>query len=251
MRKFLSFLLAFMLMVPCCGVIAQEVIETPVALCYNEDAYSIDYEFLVSDNANITNVRLELSGCFYDWNYVKTDARLYISLASANPIPKSIAVATIISDDAITVSPLSIRVNGIISNNAKCNHTETKTDALAPSVEKPGMSEGLKCTDCELVIKESEEIPATGPVVTAVSDENGNLTVCGALSDSAEANGITYLAIYDKSERMITVCDITKLNQSDFTTTVQNVNNAYKIKILRWSASGLTPLYNAVDVYIE
>lgn len=130
-------------------------------------------------------------------------------------------------------------------------HTEIITPGIAPGYDTPGYSDGVYCDVCGDVIKEPEEIKPLGTVISAVLDSDGNLKVYGALSDSTSTDGTTYVAVYDKNERMIMIKDITSLNQSDFEIELEGCHNARSIKIMRWDMDSLKPFQDSYRVDVD
>ena len=189
--------------------------------------------------------------CFYDWNYDKNEARLYISLASGNVIAKAKSIATIVTDkEKIFLEPVSVVVNGNIKENVSAYHLAIPMDALTPGFDTPGHIGGEKCANCGIVLIEPSPVSPTGPKVKAVLEESGTLTVSGGLSDTPAAEGTTFLAVYDKDNQMLTLANITALDQSDFRISIENMKDAHTVKVLRWKIVSLMPLHNAVEVSV-
>lgn len=115
MKRILALFLTALLLLLCCSVYADSEFESSFKLHYDGEAYSVDYIFDVSQGVDILSVTLNVENCFYDWNYVEADAKLYISIASANSIPNSKVLVTVITDSEVTLTPVSIIVNGSIS----------------------------------------------------------------------------------------------------------------------------------------
>jgi len=88
------------------------------------------------------------------------------------------------------------------------------------------------------------------PIINA-SLYNGTLAVSGALSEETEAEGATYLSVYDNNKRLLTVEDITALNQSDFSVFIEDMEDSCTVKLFRWEIARLRPLHNAVEVNVE
>ena len=108
-----------------------------------------------------------------------------------------------------------------------------------------------KCEKCDLILVEQEVIPALGPNMDTVLDEDGVLTVTGELSDNPVAEGTTYIAVYAENGQMIYLEDITELDQSDFRVEIENVTDAYTVKVMRFAYSSYSPLTKAVEVDVK
>lgn len=250
MKKFLTILLVVLMALPCTAY-ADETYPTSISLCYSGDAYAVDYVFNVPEGTNISSVTISDANCFYDWNYDKNEARLYISLASGNVIVKTKSIVTIVTDnEKIFLEPVSIVVNGNIKENVSAYHTAIPMDALAPGFDTPGHIGGEKCANCGITLIEPTPVSPTGPKVKAVLDEIGTLTVSGGLSDNPTAEGTTFLAVYNKDNRMLTLANITDQDQSDFSISIENMKDAHTVKVLRWETATLRPLHNAVEVNV-
>ena len=245
MKRLLAIFMAFCMMAPSVCY-ADETYETPISLCYDGDAYSVDYVFEVTGDASVTEVTLNDNDCYFDWNYIASEARLYISLASGNVIEKAETIATIVSDAEIELIPVKMVVNGKIKDGVFAYHEIIEMEGLDPTIDTPGYTSSEKCTRCDLMIVESEPIPALGPSVKAILDEDGILSVRGALSDCSEAEWITYVAVYDDNSRMISLEDATEEDQTDFSIQIEDAEDAVMVKVFRIEAEGYAPLTEAV-----
>lgn len=156
MKKIIAIVIATIMLIGSCFVYAAEGHSTDITFCSNAEVYSVDYQYFVSEETDILSVKVNTDNCIYDWNYIKSEARLYISLASANPIPSSKALLTITTKDDVYLEPISVIVNGKTSANSE--HTEEEIPAVEPTVEKPGSTAGIKCSLCGFIIKEPIEI---------------------------------------------------------------------------------------------
>ena len=235
-----------------CTAYADETYSTSIALCYSGDAYAVDYVFNVPEGANILSVSITASSCFYDWNFVQDEARLYLSLASASPIVKAKSIATIVTDkEKSFLEPVSVVVNGNIKESVSAYHTAIPMDALNPGYDTPGHIGGEKCATCGITLIEPTPVSPTGPKVKAILEESGTLTVSGGLSDTTTAEGTTFLAVYNKDNRMLTLANITAQDQSDFSISIENMKDAHTVKVLRWAMPSLMPLHNAVERIVE
>ena len=87
------------------------------------------------------------------------------------------------------------------------------------------------------------------PNINAVFDD-GTLRVSGAVTEKSETEGTTFLAVYNKDNRMLTLANITALDQSDFSISIENMKDAHTVKVLRWAMPSLSPLHNAVAVNV-
>lgn len=234
-----------------CTAYAEETFKTSIALCYDGDAYAVDYVFDVPEGTNISSVTISDVNCFYDWNFDKDEARLYISLASGNVIVKAKSIVTIVTDnEKIFLEPVSVVVNGNVKENVSAYHTVLPMESMPPTFDTPGCTGGEKCATCGITLTEPTPVSPTGPKVKAILEESGTLTVSGGLSDTTTAEGTTFLAVYNKDKQMLTLANITAQDQSDFSISIENMKDAYTVKVLRWSMPSLRPLHNAVEVNV-
>ena len=242
-----------MLMFPSIVVSAEAGYAYGVSLCYDGDAYSVDYVFNIQKNVEILSVSVSDTNCFYDWNYVESEARLYISIASANVIPKRGSIATIVTTNKEKWFPevVSVIVNGNITENVSAYHATVSMEWMSPGYDTPGQIGGEKCPVCDVVLIEPEVVPPTGPKVKADLDERGLLTVSGGLSDNKVAENLTFVAVYDELAKMLKFINITELDQSDFSIIIDGMGDANYIKILRWEALKIRPVYEAVEVTVK
>lgn len=232
----------------CLGVYAEAGVETPVNICCIGDLYSVDYEFEVS--GTIKNVRCDISGGSLEYNYDKQKNTLNISFAASTAV-KGGRVATIISDEAITLTPKSVRLNGWKTETACIYHAETAMDKKDPTCDSAGSHGGVKCTRCGYVISEPTISPATGPQITAKLSAGGTLTVSGAVSDSETTENCVMLGIYEDS-KLLDCVDISNKPQNKLNIEIENMQGADMVKIFRWSSlSSMTPLYGAVEVEVK
>ena len=250
MKKFLTILIAILLLFSSIAVYADADYTYDVSLCYSGDAFSVDYVFGVPDGVEILSVLISDTNCFYDWNYVKSEARLYLSLASGNVIPKAKTIATVKTSVDAELSLISMKVNGKTTTNG-FEHIPQDMEYVAPGYDTPGLSGGKTCSNCGIVLKEPETVPPTGPIVSAVLDRSNTLTVSGGISDNKAAEGTTYLAVYNKDNRMLALKNITELDQSNFDVPIENMKDAHTVKILRWEMLSLRPLHNAVELSVK
>ena len=250
MKKFITILIAILLLLFSMTVSAETDYAYNVSLCYDGDAYSVDYVFSVPDGVEVLSVSVSDANCFYDWNYVKSEARLYLSLASGNVIPKYKMIATVKTSIDAEPSLISMKVNGKTATNA-FEHTPEDMEYVAPGFDTPGELGGKTCSNCGIVLEEPDVVEPTGPIVSAVLDSNKILMVSGGVSDKKMADGTTYLAVYDKHNRLLDLKVITELDQSNFNVPIENMKDAYTVKVLRWEMLSLRPLHNAVEVSVK
>ena len=250
MKKLTSILIAILLLLSSIAVYADADYTYDISLCYSGDAFSVDYVFSVPDGVEILSVSVSDANCFYDWNYVKSEARLYLSLASGNVIPKAKTIATVKTNVDSELSLISMKVNGKTAANAY-EHTPQDMEYVAPGFDTPGLSGGKTCSNCGIVLKEPDAVEPTGPIVSAVLDSNKTLTVSGGVSDNKVAEGTTYLAVYNKDNRLLELKIITELDQSNFNVPIENMKDAHTVKIFRWEILTLRPLHNAVEVSVK
>lgn len=256
MKKFLAFLLIATIMMQYTvfskDIIYSEIHKSGVSLCYKGDVYSADYVYSVPNGTSIISVSLDVPDCIYDWNYVEDEAKLYLSLASANPIPKSDIIATIeLKSNSMFFIPDLVTINGnIIKSGMDVFHKSVPMEWVSPGIDTPGQCFGEMCPECGIVVIEPEVIPPKGAKVNASITADGTLTVSGALSDNTVAEGTTSLAVYNKDKRMLTLANITDQDQSDFSISIENMKDAHTVKVLRWAMPSLRPLHNAVEVNV-
>ena len=246
MKRLLAVLLVLTLLVPSVCY-AEDHFETDISLCYDGDAYSVDYVFEVTGDGTITDVILSDEDCYFEWNHIDSEAKLYLSIASGNVIPRANTMATIVSDAEIELNPVKMVVNGKIKEGVYAYHEPMEMEGLPPTIDVPGYTSSKKCKRCDLMIVEAEEIPASGPNVQAVLDDDGILSVTGALSDHSVAEGITFVAVYDDNGKMIFIEDATELDQNDFSMQMENAEDADTVKIFRFTMPALAPLHKAAE----
>lgn len=232
---------------PSLGVYAGARVETPVSICCIGDLYSVDYEFEAW--GDIEDVTCSVPDALFSWNYIKNDARLYISFAAASPVKVGIA-ATVISNGEIFLNPVSVRLNGYLTETKCISHAETAMPEVAPTHDADGSRGGVICARCGYVISEPTVLPATGPQISATLSTGGTLTVSGAMSDCETAENCVLLSVY-KDMRLLECMDITAKKQNELNFEIENMQGADKIKIFRWnSLSGMTPMYEATEVEV-
>lgn len=241
------------MLIPFETVFSDNSFETPVSLCSREDIYSVDYEFQVGGNANIISVDVSDKNCIFDWNFIKSEARLYVSLASAMPIEKCKTLINITSDGEISLSSVSLKTDGKDASPAHLHHgAETDMPQIDPTCDSPGFKGGKLCSVCGAVLKEHDiTIPPTGPVVSAALSEDNTLTIGGALSDNETAEGCVLVGIYTNN-RVIKLCDISKQGQNNINLKIQNMAGADMVKIFRWdSMLNLKPISDAFEIEVS
>ena len=138
-------------------------------------------------------------------------------------------------------------MNGKTKKDAYAYHEIVVTEGLAPTIDCPGYTSSEECERCELVVLESEVIPALGPSVDAALDKDGILTVTGTLSDDSDSKGITFVAVYDDSNKMIFLKDATEVDHTDFCMQIESAEAADTVKVFRFEMLNLVPLYKAVE----
>jgi len=110
---------------------------------------------------------------------------------------------------------------------------------------------GIHCDVCGTVIKAPEPTEPTGPIVSAILAEDGSLTVSGGLSDNPVATNTSFVVVYDIDGKMLCVKNAEKLDQSDFSITIENMSGAHTVKVLRWLMPAQKPVYDEVNVRVE
>ena len=250
MKRILTILLfAIMLSASLClGVYAEAGAETPISICCIGDLYSVDYEF--KTDGIVENVKFNIAGAACNWNYSKAESKLYISVASAVPIAKTAEIAAVISNDKITLTPVSVRLNGWITETGCIYHSESEMPEKKPTCDSDGSTGGTLCTRCGVTLTEPTVLPATGPIVKAELSDDNVLTINGTLSDSAEAYGAVLVVIYS-DKRLVKLCDISKQNQKSIKLEIDNMGDADTVKIFRWeSISNMKPIHDDIEVKV-
>lgn len=253
MKKFIAFLLLIAMLMPFETAFAENSFETNAALCCKEDVYSVDYEFRVGGNANILSVDVSDKNCIFDWNFVKSEAKLYISLASAMPIGKCKTLINIISGGEISLSPVSLKTNGKDASLTNLYHgAETDMPQADPTCDLPGHKGGKICSVCGAVLKEPDiTIPPTGPTVSAALSEDNALKIKGALSDKEKADGAVLVGVYGGG-KLIGIYDISAQNQNNINLNIENMGAADTVKFFRWdSLSNLKPTFRVHEVKLN
>ena len=159
MKKILSTILIISIVVGSCLVFAADVYSTELTICTDKDVYSVDLNCSVSAPTDILSVKINSDGCMFDWNYVETDARLYISLASASPIQLTKALVTISTSNDVKITTESVSINGNKKLSVNDTHTETVIPRQPSTEETVGYSEGSVCSVCGAVIESPRELP--------------------------------------------------------------------------------------------
>lgn len=250
MKRILTILLfAIMLSANLClGVYAEAEVKTPVSVCCIGDLYSVDYEF--KTDGSVENVKFNIAGAVCNWNYSKTESKLYISVASAVPIAKPSEIATVISNDKVTLTPVSVRLNGWITETGCIYHSESEMPEIKPTCDSDGSTGGTFCTRCGVTLTEPTVLPATGPIIKAVLSDDNVLTINGMISDSAEADGAVLVGIYS-DKRLVKLCDISKQNQKSINLEIADMGAADTVKIFRWeSVSNMKPIHDNIEVKV-
>lgn len=252
MKRLLASLLGLVILFQCNMVFAENSVETPIILCCENDVYSVDYVFSVTGDATITSVLVNDKNCMYDWNYVKSEAKLYISLASAQPLQKCKELIRVVYDSEIVLTPVSVKTNGMFAELSCLKHTEVDMPKVNPTYDKSGKEGGKICDVCKIVLKEHDtEIPALGPQITAKLSSDGVLSISGALTDNTSLDGEVILAIYSNGS-LVNFCDISSLNQNAINIDIENISNADTVKIFQWSdITSMIPLNGAVIAQVN
>ena len=251
MKKITSSILAFALMLTGITAFADTSFATPVILCCGSDVYAADYVFSVERTGNISSVNILDKNCISEWNFIESEARLYISLASATPLERLKTIAEVISDTQITLIPVSVTLNGKTADPSCLSHTEADMEIKEPTIDSPGASGGKVCSVCSAILKEPDTvIPPTGPKVSASLSVDNKLTVSGAISDNKAANCTVLLAVYG-SGKFMHIVNITDKDQNAINIDFENMKNADTVKIFRWeNLSNIKPIHNYIEVEV-
>ncbi len=159
MKRVLSAILALAIVIAIPVVFAEDVFGTELTLCTGEDVYSVDIVCSVSALTDIVDVKITVSDCISDWNYVEAEGRLYISLASASPIQLERTIATVTAADDVKIEAESVVINGDRRIAASEAHTEIDIPRQEEAETSPGYSAGTVCSVCGAVIEAPRELP--------------------------------------------------------------------------------------------
>ena len=224
-----------------------------VSACYVGGLYSVDYVFDVPVEGEVLSVMSNYTNCIYNWDFNKSESKLYISLESKEHIPKLDALLTVkIVAKLPYLALLSVKINGENKGISSVYHITTPiTDYVAPTFDTPGQFGGEKCSKCGIVLIEPTLIKPTGPIVSANLSNNDTLIVAGGLSDNSVAEGLTFVAVYDVNKRMIGFYDASEEDQSSFSVSFENCKDVQTVKIMRWQKDTLKPLCNLVEITVS
>lgn len=249
MKRIFTVLIFAVILLHGASVFAEK--NSEVVLCCTEDAYSADYVFDVGRNPDSLQLKVNDKDCMFDWNYIKSEAKLYIGIASAKPIAKCKAIADITADKSITLTPVSLKTNGKTADLSLLNHISADMPEKAPTCDLPGSSGGIFCSRCGVTLAEPTVLPATGPIVKATLSTDNVLTISGTLSDNISADGVVIAAVYGKN-KLIKLFDISAQNQNSINFKTENITDADTVKIFRWeSILNLKPIYGDIEVKIS
>ena len=247
MKKLLTILLACCMGAFCITAHAEPTFETTVNLCYAGEEYALDMVYETAETEQkITDVQFHLEGAMTEWNYVESEKRLYLGVAAAYPIAISKQLATITTASQADFTPISAVVNGKLTDGVFTEHAAVHIPDVPPGCETPGSTGGVQCARCGIRLEAPQEIAPTGPIVHAQLDTNGTLTVNGQLADSETVPHAVLLGCYDSDNTLIAAEEISHLNQSDFTVSIQGCAAVATIKIFRWDLASLQPRYDVV-----
>lgn len=248
MMKRKALILAFAAVLALCAPAAAEDTAKSVTLCHAGEVTAVDLRYRVGDDAEEVTVALA-KGVHGDWNYVADEHMLYVSVASADAIDLAQPIAVIDAGGA-SLEPVLLLVNGRQVEEPAFAHTPQSVPGIPASCDKPGLSEGSVCAVCDAVLKAREEIPATGPVLSAELDAGGTLRVQGALSDAASAEGTLLAAVYASDGRMLTVYDLSEQPPNAIDAEVSGCTGAARVSIFRLSG-GYAPLDVPVEIAVK
>ena len=248
-RRYLTLAAAFLAALALCvPAAAEEPTQEPIALCFPGEVTAVDLTYRVTGDGSQLSVTFP-AGVLADWNYIAEEHLLLLGIASSDPLDLAQPLAQISAPGASLVLE-ELLVNGRRVPEPVLHHTPTVLPAVAPSCEKPGLSEGRDCSRCGVVLQAQETLPATGPVLFAERGENGTLHIRGAISDSAVFDGRLLLAIYDPSGKMLTMQDLSSQDPRTLSVQLTGCADAAYGKIFRldhsWAASA-----NAVELTVN
>lgn len=252
MKKLAAALLFVMIVMVSFGVFADDTGSIPVTFCCKDDVYAIDFVFAVEGSGTITACTVAEKNCFYDWNVVESEARLYFSLASAEPMKKHKTLAEFSAKGEVSVRPISVTINGKTAEVSCLSHgAETDKPDTPPTYDTPGETGGKRCSVCGATVKEPTVIPAIEPQVTATLSQNGVLSVSGVVSDRATTENCVMLGVYN-GKQLLECMDISTQPQNNLNLVIENMQGATKVKLFRWSGlANMKPLYHAVEVNVK
>lgn len=236
MKKYLSVFLAVWLCFFCSAAKAEDSVQIPVVICTSGAVYAVDYTFRVNGDADIQDVRCAFSGGMLEWSYDASEARLYISLASAYAFPKTEHAAFVTADAGISLSLESVMVNGIPQTDVYSAHTESEIPAVPPTCDNGGWTAGKKCSVCGYIMEQPQPVPALGPDVKISYSSGGSITVSGKISDNAAAAGRIVLEVLSEDRQILQERDITDQDQTNFSVTLENCTGAAFVRISRLDA---------------
>ena len=178
MKRFSFLIIAVFVSLSLISSYADNGYSLDVALCYDGDAYSADYVFDVPAGVQVLSVSVNDENCYFDWNYVESEARLYISLASGSVIAKSKAIAKIsLSSEVESLDAASVTVNGRIKKDVYAYHSPETVGAVPPGVNTPGESGDIVCEVCGVLLEESHPVyPPTSPIAPGDVNGDGKIT---------------------------------------------------------------------------
>lgn len=251
MKKLLGFALTLALLLAApAPALAASSYQTELSLCRTDNVISVDCVFAVSGEGTITDVTLAGENWSREWNYVASEKQLYVAIASAEPFGQVKSLATVTSDGEITLTPVSVKVNGKTADTACLSHgSASAMKEIEPTCDKPGSTGGSTCSVCGAVLEESTVLPARGPQVTAKLS-GGKLTVSGALTDDAETENTVLLAVYRADGRMLACVDISREPQNALHLVRDNMQSAKTVKIFRLG-SDLIPCFDALSITVS
>ncbi|MBR5219005.1 MAG: hypothetical protein IKV89_04670 [Clostridia bacterium] len=240
----------FTALVLCCApVSAQDRYETPIALCCEKDVFAVDMIFGITEEVTVSSVSLNIKNALSDWN-VK-DGKLYVSVASADALSLPVVLGRVYTNAPCTLIPQSITVNGSDRENIYTSHLGVTIPGTPPSCDRGGLTDGEKCGRCNVITREQETVPATGPQISAAADEHGTLTVGGIISDTPVASGRVWLAVYRADGRLIAIKSLTGENQSDFELEIPGCTKGTEVKIFRWQKDAVKPEKDVITATVK
>ena len=197
---------------------------------------------------------LKFSGWDKDYSVITDNVNLVAVYENeVHTVITQSAVGATCTETGLTEGKYCVVCNEILAKQEvipEKGHNEVVTPDIKPGVSTPGYTGGTHCDVCGEVLIQPEFVPATGIWVKAILNEAGVLAITGALSDESIAEGTTFVSVYDKDKRMLTLADISKYDQSDFGISIENMKDAHTVKVLRWVMPNLRPLHNAVEVNV-
>ena len=117
----------------------------------------------------------------------------YMPITVDTSINKTVTVETISGSERCMIDAIAFVIGEV---DPSCQHTTTEViPAVEPTCTKPGSTAGEKCSVCDAIITEPEELPATG-----VHEYVDGVCACGDIEDGVEELTIAQAITVGKSK---------------------------------------------------